>query len=58
MAVFSQIKLPDGVDAAKANRIIKWIVEAEAENNKTSKKTDNEMIHEIAKQIQSDVKCL
>lgn len=58
MADFGQIKLPEGVDAAKANRIIKWIIEAEAENNKTSKKTDSEMIHEIAKRIQSDAKCL
>ena len=53
-----KIQVPEGVDLEKAKRLIAWLVKAEAENSKTGKLNDNEMIHKIAKQIQGDVKCL
>ena len=53
-----QEKAIDSVDATKANRIIRWLVNAEAENSKTNKLSDPEMIQKITKQIQGEVKCL
>lgn len=58
MAESQRIEIPDEVDEGKAVRIIKWLISAEAENSKTNKLNDSEMIHKIAKQIQGDVKCL
>jgi hypothetical protein len=46
------------VDKKKAARIIKWLIREEAENNKTNKRDDSEMIRMIAKHIQEEVKCL
>lgn len=58
MADVQQIDIPDGIDIEKAIRMIKWIIEAEAENSKTNKYNEREMIQTIAKHIQGDVKCL
>lgn len=48
---------PDGVDQEKANALIMWLIKLEAENDKTRKSSDSEMIQRIAKQIQEGVRC-
>lgn len=59
MAVgLTDLKVPEGVDVAKAQRLIHWIVKLESENDKTNRYNSNEMIHKILTQIQSDVKCI
>lgn len=46
------------INTEKANRLIGWIVKEEAENNKTNKRDDSEMIRMIAKEIIEETKCL
>lgn len=58
MAGIEDIEVPMGVDQAKANRLIKWIIDIEAENDKTGQLNDSAMVQKIGKRIQSDVKCL
>lgn len=58
MAGIDDIEVPAGVDKAKANRLIKWIIDIEAENDKTGQLNDSAMVQKIGKRIQSDVKCL
>ena len=58
MAELQRVEIPDEIDEGKAIRIIKWLIATEAENSKTNKLNDSEMIHKIAKHIQSDAKCL
>lgn len=58
MAGIEDIEVPAGVDQAKANRLIKWIIDIEAENDKTGQLNDSAMVQKIGKRIQSDVKCL
>ena len=58
MAKLEDLKVPEGVDPAKANRLIKWIIDVEAENDKTGQLSDSAMVQKIGKRIQSDVKCL
>ncbi len=57
-ANLAELEVPEGVDVAKAQRLIQWIVKLEAENDKTNRYNSNEMIHKILTQIQSDVKCI
>lgn len=57
-ANLAELEVPEGVDVAKAQRLIQWIVKLEAENDKTNRYNSNEMIHKILNQIQSDVKCI
>ena len=54
----SNNKVVDDVDKAKANVIIKWLIEIEEENNRTKKLTDKAMIQRIGKRIQDDARCL
>lgn len=58
MTDLAELKVPEGVDTVKAQRLIQWIVRLEAENDRTSRLNPNEMIHKILKQIQDDVKCI
>lgn len=58
MAKLEDLKVLEGVDPAKANRLIKWIIDIEAENDKTGQLNDSAMVQKIGKRIQSDVKCL
>lgn len=58
MAKLEDLKVPEGVDPVKANRLIKWIIDVEAENDKTGQLNDLAMVQKIGKRIQSDVKCL
>lgn len=58
MARFEDIEVPEGVDLAKANRLIQWIVNIEADNDKTGQLSDAAMVQKIGKRIQSDVRCL
>lgn len=57
-ANLAELEVPEGVDVAKAQRLIQWIVKLEAENDKTNRYNSNEMIHKILTRIQSDVKCI
>ncbi len=57
-ANLTELELPEGVDANKAQRLIQWIVKLEAENEKTHKLNDSEMIHKIMSQIQGEAKCI
>ena len=50
--------VPEGIDKSKALRLTQWLIKVEAENTKTNKLNNAEMIHKIAKQIQGEVKCL
>lgn len=52
------VEVPEGVDRGKANRLIKWILALEDENDKTKRYSDSEMIQKIGKEIQGDVKCI
>lgn len=54
----TDIEIPDNLDKEKAIRLINWLVKTEAENEKTNRFSDDEMILKIVKQIQSEVKCL
>lgn len=58
MTNLGSVEVPEGVDRVKANRLIKWILAQEDENDKTKKFSDPEMIQKIGKQIQGDVKCI
>jgi len=58
MAKLEDLTVPEGVDPAKANRLIEWIIDIEAENDKTGQLNDSAMVQKIGKRIQSDVKCL
>ena len=58
VANLDDIEVPEGVDVAKAQRLIQWIYRLEAENDKTNRFNSNEMIHKILTRIQSDVKCI
>ena len=58
MTSLGNIEVPEGVDRGKANRLIKWILAFEDENDKTKKLSDPEMIQKIGKEIQGDVKCI
>lgn len=58
MSHLEELEIPDGVDPAKAVRLIKWIIDVEAENDKTGLLNDPAMVQKIGKRIQSDVKCL
>lgn len=53
-----EIPVSTNIDEPTAERLIRWIVSAEAENNKTNKRDDSEMIRYIAKHIQEEVRCL
>lgn len=52
------LEVPEGVDAEKAQRLINRIVKLEAENDKTNKLNQREMVDKIHGMIQSDVKCI
>lgn len=52
------IEVPENLDKEKAKRLISWLVKTEAENEKTNRLSDDEMILKIVKQVQSEVKCL
>ena len=58
MANLGSVEVPDGVDRGKANRLIKWILAQEDENDKTKRFSDSEMIQKIGKEIQGDIKCI
>ncbi|ERI06369.1 hypothetical protein [Atopobium sp. oral taxon 810] len=58
MVNLADLEIPEGVDAAKAQRLIQWIVKLEAENEKTHKLNDSEMIHKIMTRIQGEAKCI
>lgn len=58
MAKLEDLKVPEGIDTSKANRLIRWIIDVEAENDKTGQLNDAAMVQKIGKRIQSDVKCL
>ena len=53
-----EVKVPDGVDVGKANLIIKWLIDAEEENNRTGRDSDTAMVQKIGKRIRDDVRCL
>jgi hypothetical protein len=58
MTNLGSVEIPEGVDSGKANRLIKWILELEDENDKTKKYGDSEIIQKIGKEIQGDIKCI
>ena len=58
MANSGSVEVPEGVDRGKANRLIKWILALEDENDKTKRYSDSEMIQKIGKEIQGVVKCI
>lgn len=58
MTRIEKVVVPDGVDNAKANRLIKWLLEIEDENNRTGKLNNPAMVQKIGKRIQDDVRCL
>lgn len=58
MTRIEKVVVPDGVDNAKANRLIKWLLEIENENNRTGKLSNPAMVQKIGKRIQDDVRCL
>lgn len=58
MKSLADIKLPDGVDQKKAERLIKWLINLEDDNDKTHRYNDSMMIQKIGKQIKDDVKCI
>lgn len=52
-------KIPDDLSQEKADRLIKWILDLEDENNKRAQKRDDKyMARQIANHIQSEAKCL
>lgn len=52
-------KIPDGLNQEKADRLIRWILDLEDENNKRAqKKDDKSMARQIANHIKSEAKCL
>lgn len=58
MTNLGSVEIPEGVDLGKANRLIKWILALEDENDKTKKYSDREMVQKIGKEIQGDIKCI
>lgn len=58
MTALGDVQLPDNVDQKKANRLIKWIVDLEDDNDKTARYDDFAMIQKIGKQIKDEIKCL
>lgn len=58
MANLGNVEVPEGVELGKANRLIKWILALEDENDKTKKYSDAEIVQKIGKEIQGDVKCI
>lgn len=58
MTTFGEITIPDGVDPKKAERLIKWLIKTEDDNDKTHSRNDAEMVQKIGKQIKDEAKCL
>jgi len=58
MTNLGDVRPPDDVDQAKANRLISWIIDLEDDNDKTARYDDSTMIQKIGKQIKDEVKCL
>ncbi len=58
MTTFDEMLIPDGVDQKKAERLIKWLIKTEDDNDKTHSRSDAEMIQKIGKQIKDEAKCL
>lgn len=58
MTTFGDITLPDGVDQKKAERLIKWLIKLEDDNDRTHRFDDSAMVQKIGKQIKDDIRCL
>jgi hypothetical protein len=58
MAELEDLKVPEGIDPAKAIILIRWLIEIENENGKTGQFSNATMVQKIGKRIQSDIKCL
>lgn len=46
------------VDQEKVHRLLKWLLEREAENLRTREDNDTEMAKLISKRIEEEVQCL
>ena len=46
------------VDMDKVNRLLKWLIEREAENLRSRERNDTEMAKVISKRIEEEAQCL